>query len=138
MKSANWTPQVSFHNESLTNETIKDWCSRSPRWGGIIQSNGKTGYQNDPKLRKREKLEQEEREEALEKARVEKKKTQAEVAAQAPKAGDKGAAEDDDADVAKLEANAEAIAKATTESNVTLPDKLFGIKTLKMDADTST
>jgi hypothetical protein len=36
MKNANWTPQVAFHNESLTNETIKDWCSRSPRWGGII------------------------------------------------------------------------------------------------------
>jgi hypothetical protein len=67
-----------------------------------------------------------------------KEKTQSEAAALAPKAGDKDAEEDDGASVAKLEADAEAIAKATTESNVTLPDPLFGIKTLKMDAETAT
>lgn len=40
--------------------------------------------------------------------------------------------------MAKLEADTEAIAKASTESNVTLPDPLFGIKTLTMDAETAT
>lgn len=68
MKYANWTPQVAIHNESLTNKTIKDWCSRQVNWGGILQENGETGYFNDPTLRKREEKEMKARAEAKEKA----------------------------------------------------------------------
>lgn len=138
MKYANWTPQVALLNESLTNETIKDWCSRGANWGGILEANGRTRYQNDPTLKKREEQYYKERAEAEEKARLETERTQAEIAASAPKAGDKGPDDDSDAAVAKLEADAESIAKASTESNVTLPDRLFGIETVTMDAETAT
>ena len=139
MKYANWTPQVSLlQNQTLNDSTIKDWCSRSVNWGGMLEENGKTRYQNDPTLKKREEAYLEEVREAEEAAALEANRTQAEIAAQAPKAGDKAPDEESDQEVAKLESDAEAISQATTETDTPLPDPLFGIETLEMNCETIT
>ena len=137
LKYANWTPQVALYNQSLTNLTIKDWCSRGANWGGVLEENGKTKYENDPTLLEREKEYLEAVKLAEEKAKKEAERSQAEIAASAPKAGDKGPDDEADDEVAKLEANAQAVAQASTATNTTLPNPIFGIETLKMDSDTA-
>ena len=72
----------------------------------MLEENGLTRYQNDPTLKKREEEYLEEVKAAELAAAREANKTQADIAAQAPKAGDKAAPEDTDAEVAKLEADA--------------------------------
>ena len=46
MKFANWTPQFAVEKVELKEATINDWCSRGAFWGGLIEPDGNTKWEN--------------------------------------------------------------------------------------------